>query len=110
MLARTQARAQRSKPSRSSWTEQALVPTQEAALLGYLATLTDIEMVGQTTDRLGRSAFVLSTQRGDGEYADSILISPEQGVILAVETIYTGNSRTDVRSPAVVSYYAWNRN
>ena len=110
MLARTQARAQRSKPSRSSWTEQALVPTQEAALLGYLATLTDIEMVGQTTDRLGRSAFVLSTQRCDGEYADSILISPEQGVILAVETIYTGNSRTDVRSPAVVSYYAWNRN
>lgn len=90
--------------------EQTLTPAQEATLLDYLATLPDIEMVGQATDRLGRPAFVLSAQRGEGEYADSILISSEQGTILAVETIYTGSGRSDVPSPAVVRYYAWNRN
>ena len=90
--------------------EQTLAPHQEAALLEYLAGLPGVEMIGSTNDRLGRPALVLSTTRTDGEYEDHILISPDQGVILATETIYTGTERTDLRSPAVVSYYAWNRN
>ena len=90
--------------------EQSLASSQEAALLEYLSGLPDISVVGQTTDRLGRPALVLSTPRADGSHTVSILISPEHGTILAIETIYTGTDRTDVRTPAVISYYAWNRN
>ena len=42
----------------------------------------------------------------DGDYRRMLIISPELGV-LAYELVYTGSSRTDVPSPAVIDYKAW---
>jgi hypothetical protein len=85
--------------------EQVLSPAEEAAVLDVLATL-DLELAGTTTDRLGREAYVFETPPSDVDLVDRVLISPS-GHILAMETVYVGDDRTDIPSPAVVSYYAW---
>ncbi|GAB3617559.1 hypothetical protein GCM10027416_21160 [Okibacterium endophyticum] len=84
-----------------------LTAEQEAALLGFIATLPDIEIDGSTTDRLGRSGVVLRATTGD--YAHLLVLSPETGKFLAAETVYIGSSRADLSAPAVTSYTAWER-
>lgn len=87
--------------------EQRLDGPQTAALLEFLATLTDYMVEGTTADRLGRPALVLTAPRADGEYADSLLLDPQTGQVLGFETTYTGTSRTDLTAPAVTTYLAW---
>lgn len=87
-----------------------LTSEQEAALIGYLSGVGNIQVSGSTTDRLGRTGIVFSaTDRAPGEYEDRLIISPSTGQILAAETLYTGTSRTDFQAPAVVDYTAWER-
>lgn len=87
-----------------------LTPEQEAALIGYLSGVSNIQVSGSTTDRLGRTGIVFSaTDRAPGEYEDRLIISPRTGQILAAETLYIGTSRTDLQAPAVVDYTAWER-
>lgn len=87
-----------------------LTPEQEAALIGYLSGVSNIQVSGSTTDRLGRTGIVFSaTDRAPGEYEDRLIISPRTGQILAAETLYTGTSRKDLHAPAVVDYTAWER-
>lgn len=85
--------------------EQIPTSAEEATLLEILATL-DLEFVGETTDRLGREAYVFETPPSDVDLVDRVLVSPS-GHIVAMETLYVGNDRTDIPSPAVVSYYTW---
>lgn len=90
--------------------EQTLSPAQESALLRYASTLPDIELVGSTTDRLGRDGMVFTATNPDQpDYAQRLIVSPTTGHILATETIYIGTTRTDIASSSVVSYFAWNR-
>ncbi|WP_298945028.1 hypothetical protein [uncultured Microbacterium sp.] len=90
--------------------EQTLSPAQESALLRYVSTLPDIELVGSTTDRLGRDGMIFTATNPDQpDYAQRLIVSPTTGHILATETIYIGVTRTDIASPSVVSYFAWNR-
>ena len=87
-----------------------LTPEQEAALIGYSSGVSNIQVSGSTTDRLGRTGIVFSaTDRAPGEYEDRLIISPRTGQILGAETLYTGTSRTDLHAPAVVDYTAWER-
>lgn len=87
-----------------------LSPEQEAAFIGYLSTLSGIQVSGSTTDRLGRTGIVLSaTDRDPGQFEDRLIISPSNGQILAAETLYIGSDRTDIASPAVIDYTAWER-
>ncbi|MFD5225407.1 hypothetical protein ACFWHT_07270 [Microbacterium sp. NPDC058342] len=87
-----------------------LTPEQEAALIGYLSGVSNIQVSGSTTDRLGRTGIMFSaTDRAPGEYEDRLIISPRTGQILAAETLYSGTTRTDLQAPAVVDYTAWER-
>lgn len=87
-----------------------LTPEQEAALIGYLSGVSNIQVSGSTTDRLGREGIVFSaTDRAPGEYEDRLIASPRTGQILAAETLYIGAGRTEIQAPAVVDYTAWER-
>ena len=66
----------------------------------------DLELAGTTTDRLGHEAYVFETPPSDVDLVDRLLVSPS-GHILATETVWVGHDRTDIPSPSVVSYYAW---
>jgi hypothetical protein len=87
--------------------EKALSSEQEAALIGFLATLPDIKVDGTVTDRLGRDGVAFSTDsRSPGEYRDTLVLSASVG-ILSYEVAYIGSSRTDIQAPAVIEYIAW---
>ncbi|MFV0434073.1 MAG: hypothetical protein ACK5LO_08850 [Leucobacter sp.] len=87
-----------------------LSPEQEAALIGHLSKLDGIKVSGSTTDRLGRAGIVFSsTDRDPGQVEDRLILSPHSGQILAAETLYIGSDRTDITSPAVIDYTAWER-
>lgn len=84
---------------------------QEAAILEHLAGLESIETMGTVTDRLGRPGIAfIARDKNPGEYEDILIVAPESGTILATETIYIGNSRTDLTAPTVINYSAWKRN
>ncbi len=87
-----------------------LTREQEAAIIGYLATIDGITIAGETTDRLGRAGVVFrASDRSPGEFEDLLVVSRETGHILAAETLYVGTERTDIDSPSVISYIAWER-
>lgn len=87
--------------------EQALSREQEAALIGFLATLPDISVDGAVTDRLGREGVAFSTEsRTPGDYRDTLVLSASAG-ILSYEVTYIGSSRTDIQAPAIIEYLAW---
>lgn len=77
---------------------------ESASVNPGLATLPDIHVEGELIDRLGRPG--VGFVAPDGDYRRMLIISPELGV-LAYELVYTGSSRTDVPSPAVIDYKAW---
>ncbi|WP_110589792.1 CU044_5270 family protein [Microbacterium suaedae] len=83
---------------------------EEAAALRFLAGLDGITVEGEVTDRLGRDGIAFSANdRGDGSDKTLLIVSPDTGKILATETIYIGDTRTDIESPAVIHYAAWER-
>lgn len=87
-----------------------LTAAQETALITYLATRDGITVTGEVTDRLGRSGVALTaTDRLPGEVEDVLIVSPQTGKIIAAETRYIGTDRTDIPSPAVIDYTAWER-
>lgn len=87
--------------------EKALSGEQEAALIGFLATLPDIKVDGMVTDRLGRAGVAFSAEtRSPGEYRDTLVLNGSVG-ILSYEVTYIGSSRTDIQAPAVIEYIAW---
>ncbi|MDR1431014.1 MAG: hypothetical protein LBI99_02715 [Propionibacteriaceae bacterium] len=81
-------------------------PRQEAGLLEYLATIPGLELAGECEDRLSRSVYVLRSATW-AEQQELLLLDANTGHIAGYETIYIGTSRTDIPSPAVVSYTAW---
>lgn len=84
--------------------EHPLSGSEQSELVRFLATLPDIHVEGELIDRLGRPG--VGFVAPDGDYRRMLIISPELGV-LAYESVYTGSSRTDVPSPAVIDYKAW---
>jgi hypothetical protein len=83
---------------------------QEAAILEYLSTLRTISVAGQVIDRLGRIGIAFrASDRWPGEVEDLLIVSLADGTILSAETIYTGSGRTDIPSPCVIDYTAWQR-
>ncbi|MFT3942864.1 MAG: hypothetical protein QM705_03460 [Ancrocorticia sp.] len=81
---------------------------QEAGLIEYLSTLEGIDTVGSTHDRLGREGIVFrATDRLPNQLEDYLIVSPTTGQILAVETVYIAADRTDIETPSVISYTAW---
>lgn len=87
--------------------EQQLDGNQTAALIAFLDRLPDVTIDGVTNDRLGREALVLSAPRDDGQYTDRLLLDRSDGHVLAFESVYVGNVRTDVTAPAVTEYHLW---
>ena len=85
-----------------------LSAAQERALLSALAELPGLTVAGETTDRLGRDGIVIEAP-AEGDYQNLIVVSATTGRILSFETLYVGDDRTDVPSPAVIAYYAWER-
>ncbi|NYD66042.1 hypothetical protein [Agromyces atrinae] len=91
-------------------TERTLASTEEAALLRFVASLPDLMVNGTVTDRLGRQGVSVSTtSRAPGEFIDSLIVSPAGAGILSSEMTYIGSDRTDIASPAIVLYYAWEK-
>ncbi|MFK4728156.1 hypothetical protein ROT00_00555 [Agromyces mediolanus] len=89
-------------------TEQTLSPEQLRAALQFLATRPDLEVEGAVTDRLDRPGLSFVTDsRAPGEYAERIVVSDAGLGILSIETTYIGHDRTDLPSPAVINYTAW---
>lgn len=87
-----------------------LTGDQESAVLTHLSTLEGLETAGQVTDRLGRDGIALrATDRDPGQVEDLLIISPETGAIIATETLYIGHDRTDIATPSVIYYAAWER-
>lgn len=88
--------------------ERILTPTQNAALATYLSTLPDLEILGGTVDRLGRPAAVFAAPLNQETSTQMVLMfAADSGRVVATETIYRGASRTDIPSPAVLEYTAW---
>lgn len=86
-----------------------VTPAQEATVLEYLASRPDVTLIGQVTDRLGRSALSFRIGSDVDNYQQNLIIATDTGQIIATETIYTGNDRHDITAPAVTSYEAWER-
>jgi hypothetical protein len=84
-----------------------LDPAQSAALLTYLASLPDLDVAGSTTDRLGRAGIAFHGPAVRDGWQPAIVISPESGRVLAIETLWVGSTRTDVPSPSVIEYTLW---
>lgn len=88
--------------------ERILTPLQNTALTEYLATLPDLALLGESTDRLGRPVIVFAAPINPKTGTQAILmLSTETGRVAATETIYRGAERTDIPSPAVLEYMAW---
>lgn len=86
--------------------ERILTPQQHAAFLGYLATLGDVQLLGTSADRLGRDVLVFAAPIED-ENQTLLMLSGDTGMITATEVIYRGTARTDIPTPAVIEYVAW---
>ncbi|GAA2463076.1 hypothetical protein [Agromyces soli] len=88
--------------------ERRFDPEQLRAALRFLASRGDLRVEGAVEDRLGRPGISFATDsRAPGEYAERIVISDEGLGILSIETTYIGHDRTDIPSPAVINYTAW---
>ncbi|MFT4230594.1 MAG: hypothetical protein QM602_09910, partial [Microbacterium sp.] len=87
-----------------------LTTEQETAIIAYLQTLDGLTVAGTVIDRLGREGIAFrTTDRRPGEYQDYLILSPDTGSIIAAETVYIGSERTDITSPSVIDYVAWER-
>jgi hypothetical protein len=92
--------------------EQYLNGAQNAALLRFLSQLPNIRVAGSVVDRLGREGIAIATTRYwlNDEISEYIIISPQTGRILAVETV---NEATTTHlgqpGPIVTGYHAWER-
>ncbi|MEA5053613.1 MAG: hypothetical protein VB093_09250, partial [Propionicimonas sp.] len=88
--------------------ERILTPPQNAALVEYLTTLPDLALLGESTDRLGRPVIVFAAPINPKTSTQAVLMfGAETGRVAASETIYRGTERTDISSPAVLEYMAW---
>lgn len=87
-----------------------LTSEQETAVISYLRTLDDLTLAGTVTDRLGRDGVAFQTTDPEtADYTSLLILSLQTGSIIAAETIYVGSGRTDIDSPTVVDYTAWER-
>lgn len=88
--------------------ERSLSSDQESALLRFLAGLPDLKVDGQVTDRLGRAGVKLSAVSPvPGDFIPSLIASVAGQGVLSYESTYIGTNRTDIASPSVVVYSAW---
>lgn len=89
--------------------EWALDGPQTAALTELLASLPDVAVFGETTDRLGRAAIAVGTStRAGGAFEDVLLFDMVTGALIASEDIYLGGDPSiDLPSTTVVNYIAW---
>jgi hypothetical protein len=88
-------------------TEWTLTDDQHAAMLHALLAYDDLEVVGSTTDRLGRSVVGISAP-ARGDQRATLLVSTENGRIAGIERS-TERDDDDLMVPAgtVVSYTLW---
>ena len=91
------------------FSEQTPDPQAEAALLAHLATLPDVTLAGETTDRLDRDGIAFTAEDPEGEHKMMLIVSRE-GQILSTELQYIGTSREYLDAPSVIDYSAWKRN
>lgn len=90
--------------------QRQLSSAEEATVLEYFAHAENLKVDGAVTDRLGRDAIAFSAaHEEDPSYEEYLLVAPDSGQILAVETHYIAQGRTDIPSPSVTSYFAWRR-
>ncbi|WP_460784225.1 hypothetical protein [Microbacterium tumbae] len=84
------------------WT---LTDVQHARLLDYLVSRGGVEMLGSTTDRLGRPVDAVRVEAERG-VSDTVLLSQQTGRIVGVETEQTEGDGI-IPAGAVVSYRLW---
>ena len=88
-------------------TEWTLTDAQHAAMLQSLLTYDDLEVLGSTTDRLGRAVVGIAAP-GRGDQTATLLVSADSGRIVGIERSVL-NDDEDLMVPAgtVVSYILW---
>lgn len=90
--------------------QRQLSSAEEATVLEYFAHEENLKVVGAVTDRLGRDAIAFSAaHEEDPSYEEYLLVATDSGQVLAVETHYIAQGRTDIPSPSVTGYFAWRR-
>jgi hypothetical protein len=90
-------------------TEWALTGPQAAAVLEFIGTLPDVELLGEVTDRLGRTGIALATETAqDGAFRDVLVFDPETGNIISYESTYLGgHPDIDLPVDSVQNFTAW---
>lgn len=107
-------------PGSSSWEYFSVIPSlyqfasmdriQEASLLGFLGSLPDIALAGETVDRLGRPGIgVTSSENKEAALIEVLIFSQQTGQLLSAESIYVGADRSDIPTPYVQNYTAFER-
>lgn len=93
--------------AREVLTSRTVSSEQQAAMIAFFATLPDVQVLGETTDRLGRTGIAFVAERPlVPDYSEMLVLSATEG-FLAFEWMYTGSDRDDIKAPAVMEYTAW---
>lgn len=82
---------------------------QAAAVLELVGTLPDVELLGEVTDRLGRTGIAVSTEMTLDDTVRNVLVfDPTTGNLLSNEITYLGGSSgLDIPVGSVMQYLAW---
>jgi hypothetical protein len=87
--------------------EQLPEPSVRAALLDVLSETADLQLLGETVDRLGRPGLAVAVQSADSGLPTlhSLIFDQRSGVLLAAEQMLTETAgRLNVAVPSVISY------
>ncbi|MBY6540303.1 hypothetical protein HQ325_16640 [Rhodococcus sp. BP-349] len=87
-----------------AWAGQVLTPQQNAAYLEILQDEPDLDVVGETTDRVGRRGIALSASTPDVRIV--LIVDPGTGALLDTERIALTTNAVEVpiALPATISY------
>lgn len=82
-----------------------LTGPQAAGALDFIGTLPDVELLGEVTDRLGRTGIAIATETESHRFV--LVFDRETGLLLSAERSYLGGLPDFDYPPGVMSFTAW---
>jgi len=82
-----------------------LTGPQAAGALDFIATLPDVELLGEVTDRVGRTGVAIVT--ATETHREVLVFDRTTGQLLSEETLYLGGIPDFDMPPGVMGYTAW---
>lgn len=87
---------------RSGWP---LTGPQAAGALDFIGSLPDVELLGEVTDRLGRTGIAIATETETHRFV--LVFDRQTGLLLSAERSYLGGVPDFDYPPGVMSFTAW---